>query len=167
MIKHGGVTGYPDARHIAEGGSVLEEECDILIPAALEGVINLQNADRIKAPLIIEAANGPITASVDDILREKGVAIIPDMYANVGGVTVSCFEWAKNLSHIRFDRMQGRREEARHQLVIAELEQLIAHMGNGWTLILGFKQKYLRGAGELDWCARGSMTRCALRISRC
>ena len=145
MIKHGGVIGYPDACQTAEGGSVLEEACDILIPAALEGVINLQNADRIKAPLIIEAANGPITASVDDILREKGVAIIPDMYANVGGVTVSCFEWVKSLSHIRFGRMQRRQEEARHQLVIDELEQLSAHMGNGWPLSPGFKQKYQRG----------------------
>ena len=71
IVKHGGVTGYPDASHIAEGAAVLEEECDILIPAALEGVINMENAARIKAPLIIEAANGPVTAGADDLLREK------------------------------------------------------------------------------------------------
>ena len=112
IAKHGGLTGYPDAGHQADGAALLEAECDILIPAALEGVINLSNADRIKAPLIIEAANGPVTASADEILREKGAVIIPDMYANAGGVTVSYFEWVKNLSHIRFGRMQRRAEEA-------------------------------------------------------
>src|SRR5690606_26089813 len=112
MIAHGGVTGFPGARHVPEGASVLEEACDILIPAAMEGVINTSNAARIKAPLIIEAANGPITAGGDEILRDKGCIIIPDMFANAGGVTVSYFEWVKNLSHIRFGRMQRRAEES-------------------------------------------------------
>ncbi|MFZ5962146.1 Glu/Leu/Phe/Val family dehydrogenase [Thalassococcus sp. BH17M4-6] len=155
IAKHGGVTGYPDANHLAEGASVLEEECDILIPAALEGVINLSNAARIKANLIIEAANGPVTAGADDILREKGVVIIPDMYANAGGVTVSYFEWVKNLSHIRFGRMQRRQEETRHQLVVDELERLSADKGLGWQLSPGFKEKYLRGAGELELVRSG------------
>jgi glutamate dehydrogenase (NAD(P)+) len=118
IAKHGGVTGYPDANHHTDGATLLEAECDIMIPAALEGVINLSNADRIKAPLIIEAANGPVTAGADDILRAKGCVIIPDMYANAGGVTVSYFEWVKNLSHIRFGRMQRRAEESRQQLVV-------------------------------------------------
>ncbi|MEC7298194.1 MAG: Glu/Leu/Phe/Val dehydrogenase, partial [Pseudomonadota bacterium] len=122
--KHGGVTGYPDARHFEDGSMLLEEECDILIPAAMEAVINLSNAENIKAKLIIEAANGPITAGADTILREKGVMIIPDLYANAGGVTVSYFEWVKNLSHIRFGRMQRRQEEARHELIVKELERL-------------------------------------------
>jgi glutamate dehydrogenase (NAD(P)+) len=89
IAKHGGVKGFPDAGLITDGAAVLEEECDILIPAALEGVINRSNASRIKAPLIIEAANGPVTAAADEILRAKGTVIIPDMYANAGGVTVS------------------------------------------------------------------------------
>lgn len=155
IAKHGGVTGFPDAAHTAEGAAVLEEDCDILVPAALEGVINLTNADRIKASLIIEAANGPITAGADDILRQKGVVIIPDMYANAGGVTVSYFEWVKNLSHIRFGRMQRRQEEARHQLVVDELERLSADKQLGWSLSPDFKTKYLRGAGELELVRSG------------
>lgn len=155
IVKHGGVTGFPDATHVAEGAKVLEEECDILIPAALEAVINLTNAHRIKAPLIIEAANGPVTAGADDILREKGTVIIPDMYANAGGVTVSYFEWVKNLSHIRFGRMQRRQEESRHQLVVDELEKLSANASIKYTLSPDFKKKYLRGADELELVRSG------------
>ncbi len=155
IVKHGGVTGFPDATHTAEGASVLEAECDILIPAALEGVINRSNAERIKAPLIIEAANGPVTAGADDILREKGTIIIPDMYANAGGVTVSYFEWVKNLSHIRFGRLQRRQEEARHQLVVDELERLDRYLGDAWSIRPEFKEKYLRGADELELVRSG------------
>lgn len=154
MTKHGGIAGYPDARHHEDGASVLEAECDILIPAALEGVINLSNAERIKAPLIIEAANGPVTAGADEILRQKGTVIIPDMYANAGGVTVSYFEWVKNLSHIRFGRMQRRSEEARAQLIIDELERLSTEKGLG-ALSDRFKTEYLRGAGELELVRSG------------
>ena len=155
LAKHGGIAGYPDAVHHAEGSAVLEEDCDILIPAALEGVINLDNADRIKAPLIIEAANGPITAGADEVLQKKGTVIIPDMYANAGGVTVSYFEWVKNLSHIRFGRMQRRQEEARHQLIVDELERLDTMMGDSWSMSPMFKEKYLRGAGELELVRSG------------
>ena len=155
MQKHGGIKGYPDATHSAKGAAVLESDCDILIPAAMEGVINMQNAARIKAPLIIEAANGPVTAGADEILREKGTVIIPDMYANAGGVTVSYFEWVKNLSHIRFGRMGRRQEEARHQLIVDELQRLDRHLGDAWVMSPGFKQKYLRGAGELELVRSG------------
>jgi len=155
LAKHGGVSGYPDATYTREGGKVLEEACDILIPAALEGVINMENAARIQAPLIIEAANGPVTAGADEILRKKGTVIIPDMYANAGGVTVSYFEWVKNLSHIRFGRMQRRQEESRHQLVVDELEKISAALGTQYSLTDSFKQKYLRGAGELELVRSG------------
>ena len=155
ISKHGGVAGYPDASFIEDGAKVLEEECDILIPAALEGVINITNADCIKAPLIIEAANGPVTAGGDEILRDKGTVIIPDMYANAGGVTVSYFEWVKNLSHIRFGRMQRRQEESRHQLVVDELERLSSDSGIGWELSPNFKDRYLRGADELELVRSG------------
>ena len=155
IVKHGGVKDYPDATHTAEGTVVLEEECDILIPAALEGVINMSNASRIKAPLIIEAANGPVTAGADEILRKKGTVIIPDMYANAGGVTVSYFEWVKNLSHIRFGRMQRRQEEARHELIVQELERLDRYLGDAWSMSPNFKAKYLKGADELELVRSG------------
>ncbi len=155
ISENGGVKGYPDGTYLENGALALEEDCDILIPAALEGTINLTNAERIKAKLIIEAANGPVTSGADDILREKGVVIIPDMYANAGGVTVSYFEWVKNLSHIRFGRMQRRQEEARHQLVVDQLEALSETLGHTWDLAPDFKTKYLRGADELELVRSG------------
>ena len=155
ISKNGGVSGFPDATFVPNGAIVLEQDCDILVPAALEGVINLENAAKIKAPLIIEAANGPVTAGADDILRKNGCVIIPDMYANAGGVTVSYFEWVKNLSHIRFGRMQRRQEEARHEMVIREFENLSEAMGDTWSLSPSFKKQYLRGAGELELVRSG------------
>ena len=155
LVRHGGITGYPDANSVADDAAVLAAECDILIPAALEGVINLSNAHDIQAKLILEAANGPITAGADDILRTRGKVIIPDLYANAGGVTVSYFEWVKNLSHIRFGRMQRRQEEARHQLVVDELQRLDLMLGDAWSLTPSFKEKYLRGADELELVRSG------------
>ncbi len=108
------VRGYPYGKVIADSVSALELDCDILIPAALEKQITEKNAARIKAKIIAEAANGPVTPSAEKILLKKGVMIIPDIYINAGGVTVSYFEWLKNLSHVKFGRMQKRWEE-RHQ----------------------------------------------------
>ena len=150
----GGVKGFSQGSYVEDGTQVLEQACDILIPAALESVINLGNADRIKAPLIIEAANGPITAGADDILRQKGTVIIPDMYANAGGVTVSYFEWVKNLSHIRFGRMQRRQEEAQQALLVGELDRLLKVAGSE-GLSDKFKQAYVHGAGELELVRSG------------
>ena len=141
IAGHGGVKGFADAQYVENGSELLELDCDILIPAALEGVINLTNAERVQAPLIIEAANGPITSGADKVLRDKGTVIIPDLYANAGGVTVSYFEWVKNLSHIRFGRMQRRQEEARHQLVVDELERLDRYLSDAWSMSPEFKDK--------------------------
>jgi len=150
MNAHDGlIAKFPGGTYDANGGAALEQECDILIPAALEGVINLSNADRIKTRLIVEAANGPITFGADEILRKKDVVIIPDMYANAGGVTVSYFEWVKNLSHIRFGRMQRRAEESRSRLLVEELERLSADQHLGWTLTDDFKDRFLTGSDEL------------------
>ncbi|WP_299411793.1 Glu/Leu/Phe/Val dehydrogenase [uncultured Sulfitobacter sp.] len=155
IAAEGSPKGFAGGAFSEDGAAMLEEECDILIPAALEGVINLRNARNIKASLIIEAANGPVTAGADDILREMGTVIIPDMYANAGGVTVSYFEWVKNLSHIRFGRMGRRQEESRHQLIVDELERISSDGSINWTLSPDFKTKYLRGAGELELVRSG------------
>ena len=152
----GGVEGFPDATFIAEGNSVLESECDILIPAALEGVIHADNAARIKAKLIIEAANGPVTAAADDLLRANGVVVIPDLYANAGGVTVSYFEWVKNLSHIRFGRMERRAQEATQVLMLTELERLSTLVGSDkWAPTDNFRNNYAKGADELELVRSG------------
>jgi len=153
--ENGGVKGFPGATYEPDGAKLLEIDCDILIPAALEGVIDEGNADRIKAPLIIEAANGPVTAGANDILQKRGCVIIPDLYANAGGVTVSYFEWVKNLSHIRFGRMHRRAEEARHHVLVNELERLSKNKEVAWTLSDDFKKNYLRGAGELELVRSG------------
>ena len=152
----GGVEGFPDAAFISEGSSVLESECDILIPAALEGVIHAENAARINAKLIIEAANGPITAAADEVLRERGVVVIPDLYANAGGVTVSYFEWVKNLSHIRFGRMERRAQEATQALMLTELERLSSLVGSDkWAPTENFRTNYAKGADELQLVRSG------------
>ena len=155
IAEKGGVNGFPDAEFLENGVALLEKECDVLVPAALEGVINVNNASDIKAPLIIEAANGPITASGDEILKKKGSVIIPDMYANAGGVTVSYFEWVKNLSHMRFGRMQRREQEARNELVISELETISQVLGDRWNISVNFKEDYMKGAGELELVRSG------------
>ena len=151
----GSVKGCKEGKFVKDGALVLENECDILIPAAIEGVINMGNAKNIKASLIIEAANGPVTAEADDVLRSKGCVIIPDMYANAGGVTVSYFEWVKNLSHIRFGRMRRKQEESRQRLLINELIRIMGEMDSKAKLTEGFINNYLHGAGEIELVRSG------------
>jgi glutamate dehydrogenase (NAD(P)+) len=150
ISENNGVEGFEGGTFEADSDKVLCADCEILIPAALEGVIHSGNADQVKAKLIIEAANGPVTADADEILRNKGVVIIPDLYANAGGVTVSYFEWVKNLSHIRFGRMQRREEEARHMMLIDEIEK-----ATGKNLNEEFKKRYIQGADELTLVRSG------------
>lgn len=118
----GGVKGFQDDCFEPDGVKCLGLDCDILIPAALEGQITLDNINDIKARLIVEAANGPVTFDADAKLRARGVLVLPDAYVNAGGVTVSYFEWIKNLSHIRFGRMDRRLDELRMNRVIDALE---------------------------------------------
>lgn len=120
----GSILGYAGASDITETGTALELECDILVPAALEAQITGENADRIHARIIAEGANGPVTADAHEKLTARGVWIIPDIYLNAGGVTVSYFEWLKNLSHVRFGRMDKRFEEASNRRILRAVEQL-------------------------------------------
>lgn len=125
MEATGGVSGFPGAdTEIADSIRALELECDILVPAALEGQITSENAARIQAKLIAEAANGPVSASANDILLERGVHILPDLYLNAGGVTVSYFEWVKNLTHLRFGRMEKRFQEQSARRILAAVEEV-------------------------------------------
>lgn len=150
MRQRGGVSGYPGARYIADGAQVLSYDCDILIPAALEGQITAENAPSIQAKLIAEAANGPATYAADEILRERGKVIIPDVYLNAGGLIVSYFEWIKNLSHIRFGRMERRLDELRGQYVIEAIETMV-----GRSVPSELRSYLVRGASEIDLVRSG------------
>jgi glutamate dehydrogenase (NAD(P)+) len=145
----GGVKGYTKSQYFEDGKILLEKKCDILIPAAMEAVINLTNAANIKAKVIAEAANGPVTYAAETLLKEKGVIIIPDVYLNAGGVTVSYFEWIKNLSHIRFGRMQKRYEERQNGLIIKAIEQ------TGNKIPEELIEKLSQGASEIDLVRSG------------
>jgi glutamate dehydrogenase (NAD(P)+) len=119
----GSILNFPGATNIADSKSALELECDVLLPAALESVLTGENAPRIKAKIILEGANGPTTPEADPVFRQKGILVIPDIYCNAGGVTVSYFEWLKNLSHVRFGRMQKRHEQANELSMLKAIEQ--------------------------------------------
>jgi len=127
VVQHrratGSPLGVPGATDIADSRAALELECDVLLPAALEGVFTAENAPRIQAKIILEGANGPTTPEADPVFRQKGMLVIPDIYCNAGGVTVSYFEWLKNLSHVRFGRMQKRHEQANELGMLKVIEE--------------------------------------------
>jgi glutamate dehydrogenase (NAD(P)+) len=122
--KTGSILNFPGATNLAKSTDALELECDILIPAALENVINGENAPRVKAKIIGEAANGPLTPEADEVFSAKGILVVPDMYLNAGGVTVSYFEWLKNLSHVRYGRMEKRFTENMNNHILGQIEEL-------------------------------------------
>ena len=144
------IKGFPDAEFTPDGRAVLEMECDILIPAAMEAQITAENAGRINTRLIVEAANGPVTFEADEILRRRNITILPDAYVNAGGVTVSYFEWIRNLSHIRFGRMERRYDEMRGQHVITALETMTQKDVPEWM-----QREIVKGADELDLVRSG------------
>ena len=148
MIETGDIQDYPGFTE--SGPEMLEAEADILIPAAMEGVINQHNAPRIRTPLIIEAANGPVTAPGDAALRGRGIVIIPDFCANAGGVTVSYFEWIKNLTHIRFGRIQRRQLENQFEALIAGVESI-----TGTPFPAAHRNEVLSGATEINLVRSG------------
>lgn len=141
----GSILGFPGATDIKNSADALELDCDILIPAALENVLTADNAPRIKAKIIVEGANGPTTPEAEAVFREKGIMVIPDLYANAGGVTVSYFEWLKNLSHVRFGRMNKRLEERDEATFVQALESL-----TGKSLSDEQRRTLVHGASEED-----------------
>ncbi|MSQ38270.1 MAG: Glu/Leu/Phe/Val dehydrogenase [Chitinophagaceae bacterium] len=143
--KTGSILNFPGATNLKNSGDALELDCDILIPAALENVIDGTNAPRIKAKIIGEAANGPLTPEADDILAVKGVLVIPDMYLNAGGVTVSYFEWLKNLSHVRYGRLEKRFTENANINILNQIEEL-----TGKKVTESEKEIIAHGPDEID-----------------
>ena len=141
----GSILNFHGATNLAKNADALELECDILIPAALENVIDADNAPRVKAKIIAEAANGPLTPEADEIFAEKGILVVPDMYLNAGGVTVSYFEWLKNLSHVRYGRMEKRFTENMNAHILNQIEGLTGKK-------VGEKEKefIMHGAEEID-----------------
>lgn len=122
--KTGSILNFTGAANFEKTGDALEAECDILIPAALENVIDGENAPRVKAKMIGEAANGPLTPEADEEFIRRGILVVPDMYLNAGGVTVSYFEWLKNLSHVRYGRMEKRFTENLNTHILSQMETL-------------------------------------------
>jgi len=141
----GSIAGFPGAVPLRTTTDVLEVECDILVPAALENQITLANADRIQTRIIAEAANGPTTLDADERLNARGVLIIPDIYLNAGGVTVSYFEWTKNLSHIRYGRMEKRLDEMYREKLVSTMEQVTKT-----TVPDKLRRDLMTGADEVD-----------------
>jgi glutamate dehydrogenase (NAD(P)+) len=144
------ILNFSGATNFNTNGEALEMECDILIPAALENVINGENAPRVKAKIIGEAANGPLTPEADEVFIKKNVLVIPDMYLNAGGVTVSYFEWLKNLSHVRHGRMEKKFTENLNEQMLSKMESLTGKVINGAE-----REKIIHGPDEVDLVRSG------------
>jgi glutamate dehydrogenase (NAD(P)+) len=143
--KTGTILNFPGAKNFVKNSDALEMDCEILIPAALENVIDEDNAPKVKAKIIGEAANGPLTPEADEIFAQRGTLVVPDMYLNAGGVTVSYFEWLKNLSHVRYGRMEKRFTENMNAHIIGQIEAL-----SGKKIDSEEKEFIMHGADEVD-----------------
>jgi len=141
----GSILNFPGATNLPSSAAALELPCDVLIPAALEGVFTAENAPRIQARIILEGANGPTTPEADPIFRAKGTLVIPDIYCNAGGVTVSYFEWLKNLSHVRFGRMSKRHEQANELQMLRAIE-----IATGKRFTEAERAEFAKGPDEAD-----------------
>ncbi len=148
--RTGSIMDFPGAKNLEQRKATLEVKCDILVPAALENQIKKSNANRIKAKIIAEAANGPVTADAEEMLLKKGIIIIPDMYINAGGVTVSYFEWLKNLSHMRFGRLEKRFDQNTYLNLVNLVERQ-----TGKSIKEREKTVLARGADEIDLVRSG------------
>lgn len=154
VFKHraetGSILNFKKAKNLRDTTLILEQECDILVPSALENQITAENAPRIKTKMIAEGANGPVSANAETILLERGVHSLPDIYLNAGGVTVSYFEWLKNLAHVRFGRLGKRHEEASYRRIAALVEQVTGH-----SLSQIERDLFIHGADEADYVDSG------------
>ena len=139
------ILNYPGAKNYTNSLELLEADCDILIPAALENQITKDNAPRLKAKIIAEGANGPVTQNAEQILLQNKVMIIPDLFLNAGGVTVSYFEWLKNLSHVHFGRMEKRFQEMSNNELVGAVEKI-----TGKNLDAKQRKVLTHGADEID-----------------
>lgn len=148
--KTGSILNFPGSQNFAKSTDALEMECDILIPAALENVINGENAPRVKAKIIGEAANGPLTPEADEVFASKGTLVVPDMYLNAGGVTVSYFEWLKNLSHVRYGRMEKRFTENQNRQMLEQIEEI-----SGKKVSEKEREEIIHGPDEVDLVRSG------------
>ena len=148
--EHGSFEGCKEGKFESNSSECLFKECDILIPAAKENVIDESNATRIQAKLIVEAANGPITFEADNVLNNQNITIIPDIMANAGGVAVSYFEWIRNLRHIRFGRLEKRRNAFQFDTLISAIESM-----TGKEMPEKFKEQFIEGANEIDLVRSG------------
>ena len=143
--EHGGIAAFPAGQVFANSQETLEQPCDILVPAALEHQLTVDNAHRIQAQVIAEAANAPTTPDADRILRDRGITLIPDLYLNAGGVTVSYFEWIKNLSHVSFDRMLVGAADMQSRRMLDTMQAI-----TGQALPLHERAMLERGPTEID-----------------
>lgn len=148
--KTGSILDFPGATNFNKNTDALEAPCDILIPAALENVINAENADKVQAKIVGEAANGPLTPEADEILVNKGILVVPDMYLNAGGVTVSYFEWLKNLSHVSYGRLERRFMENQNANIVSQLEEM-----TGNKISDEQKKLIVHGPDEIDLVRSG------------
>ncbi len=154
VVQHrkttGSILNFPGASNFAKNTDALEAPCDILIPAALENVINIDNADKVQAKIIGEAANGPLTPEADEIFNKKGILVVPDMYLNAGGVTVSYFEWLKNLSHVSYGRLEKRFMENQNSNILSQIEEM-----TGNKVTENQRKLLVHGPDEIDLVRSG------------
>jgi glutamate dehydrogenase (NAD(P)+) len=141
----GSVLDFDGATNLEHRDLGLELDCDILVPAALENAITMDNAPRVKATIIAEAANGPTSSEASDHLFERGALVLPDAFINAGGVTVSYFEWLKNLQHVRFGRMEKRFDEHASRQMLTAVENATGRVFSDHEI-----DEFAKGPGEID-----------------